>query len=458
MFERLVQLMELRWRTRDSDPERIQTFLSSSLVKRYFHPYVFWKCRQSLMYSYQTSPFYHELFKNAGIKPDDIKNPADMRKIPLTEPLHLMNPEQFFSVPSSSFVRVHSTAGSTGAPKRIYFTATDIEQQITRDITGFRLFYGMNKEDRVRIMYDTGYGTNDWGIRYCIENAVHRIGALAITTGGLTSAEEEYQLLSKNKVNNIFGTPSRLHSLTCQLEQDYDLKSLKIKNILVGAEPLLQSTRTRLENNWGADVFQGYGLTELGGSIAAECRQKDGMHITESDVFVEVIDPETNEILENGNTGELVFTSLGREGMPLLRYRTHDLGKIMENDCPCGLPFHRIHIKGRNDTVFSIGSGDKISPDALDAVLFALPYVVDYQLILERVRGKDTITLLVKTNKRDKVIFKEILDSLLKIPEIFHGVNNSMTINKPEIKIIKTDIYTKSVKAQRILDKRQLFG
>jgi len=458
MLERFAQFVEKWWRTNYSDSNKTHAFLSSTLVKRYLNRYIFFKCRRSIAYCYNTSPFYHDLLKSANIKPADIKSPGDMRKIPLTDSCDLVHPERFFSVPISRFIRVHSTAGSTGIPKRIFFTPKDIEQQITRNATGFRLFYGMNENDRVRIMYEIGYGMNDWGIRYCMENAVQRLGALAVTTGGVLSAEDEFQMLSNYKVTNIFGTPSRLLSLTCQLEKNHDLKSLHIRNILLGAEPLPSLTRTRLKNIWGANIFQGYGLTELGGSIAGECCEKDGMHVTESDVFVEVIDPKTSEILEDEAIGELVFTTLDREGMPLVRYRTHDLGMILHDDCPCGLPFRRIQVKGRNDKIFTIGSGDKLSPATLDNIILNLPNVMDYQLILDRECEKDSLTILVETTSQDTSIQQEIIDTLMSIPEIHHGVNCSRTIEYPRVQLLKPHtLVSDAVKARRIVDKRHLY-
>ena len=129
------------------------------------------------------------------------------------------------------------------------------------------------------------------------------------------------------------------------------------------------------------DVFQNYGLVELGNSVAAECKEKNGMHLTENDFFVEIVDPKNNERLEDGEIGELVFTTLSREGMPLIRYKTNDLGFIMPEKCPCGLPFKRIKVKGRLDDIFIVGSGDNLYPKTFDDVILDIPSIINYQII-----------------------------------------------------------------------------
>jgi len=416
------------------------------------------KLKKIVRYSYDNSPFYHDLFKTNNIKPGDIKNFKDLSKIPLTSSNDLFDYKRFFTVPETDFLKIFSSSGTTGPAKRIFFTKKDLENQILNMATGMSMLYNITKKDVLRITYDHGYGVDDWGVRYCLERAVETIGAMPIITSTRLPAEKELELLKKYNVSIIMGTPSYINSLTHDLEQLIDPRKLKIKKILLGTEPLPSKLREKLEKKWGADIYEGYGLTELCTSVAGECREKNGMHISAGDFYTEIIDPKTGELVEDGELGELVFTTLEREGMPLIRYRTHDLGFFIVDKCPCGLPFKRIKIKGRTDKMITIGSGDNIYPEAFERVLFSIPSLIDYQIVLERKDDKDMITVIVETSKKDNQIKQEVIEKILALPEIENGVNKSKTIYRPEVKIVKPHtIDHKGVKAKKIIDNRDLY-
>jgi phenylacetate-CoA ligase len=209
---------------------------------------------------------------------------------------------------------------------------------------------------------------------------------------------------------------------------------------------------------WDTKVYQGYGLTEMGTSIAGECIMQNGMHITETDFYAEIVDPKTGEILEDGEIGELVFSTLSREGMPLLRYRTHDLGLIIPEKCRCGLPFKRIKIKGRTDKMVTIGSGDNIYPTAFDNVIHNITGVIDYQIELIRKNNKDHLTVYIESKSPDEKLKQTVNEALMSLPEIRNGIYESKTIEQPEIKILKPHtIDRKGVKAKKIIDNRNLY-
>jgi phenylacetate-CoA ligase len=416
------------------------------------------KLRNSVKYSYNNSPFYHELFKEYALRPNNVKSFEDISKIPFTSSDDLKNPEKFFAVPKSNFVKIFSSSGTTGKPKRIYFTKKDLERQISGLTTGMNLLYDMHQVDRVRLTYDHGYGMDDWGVRYCLENAIENLGAIGVITSSHLPADQEFQLLNTYSISMIMGTPSYIHSISCDMKKLYELSNLNIKKIMVGTEPLPKSIRKKLEKIWNTDVFQGYGLTEMCTSVAGECKEKDGMHLTESDFYAEVIDPKSGDILEDEEVGEIVFTTLSREGMPLIRYRTHDLGLIISDKCPCGLPFRRIKVKGRTDKMITIGSGDNIYPNAFDRVLFSIPSVINYQIILDRKNNKDHVTTIVETNSIDDNTKKEIAAAIMKLPEIYNGVRKSKTIEKIEIQLVKPHtLDMRSVKARRLIDNRNIY-
>ena len=458
MIERFAPYIESRLKNKKIHPEKTKKFLSSSIVRRYLKKYQLLKLKKTIHFSYENSPFYHKLFDKHSIKPGDIKSFKDLKKIPLTSSKDLRKPEDFFAVKKKNFVKIFSSSGTTGPPKRIFFTKEDLDSQIYGIRTGLKLLYGILETDNIRVTYDHGYGSDDWGVRYCMGNAIEKTGALSVFTGARLPADKELELLKTYDISVIMGTPSYMNSLTYDLKKLYDIKKLNIREIMVGTEPLTKEIRKSLEESWNASVYQGYGLTEMGTSVAGECSEQNGMHVSEGDFLVEVIDPESEEILEPGNVGELVFTTLARKGMPILRYRTHDLGMVLPDECSCGLPFKRIVIKGRTDKMITIGSGDNIYPTVFDNVLLGIPSVIDYQVILERKQNKDYLKVVVESENKSAGLKKQIKEELMNISELRDGIKESKTIHLPEIKIVKRHtIDRSSVKAKKIIDKRKLY-
>lgn len=458
MLERIAPYVESSIRRSISDPTKLYRFLSNPIVRHYVERYQLLKLKSSIRYCYDNSPFYRGLFDKNNLHPKDIKSFEDMSKIPFTYPEDLQSPERFFAVPESKFTKVFSSSGTTGKPKAAYFTKNDLEKQISRNATGLHLIYDVEEGDRVRLTYDHGYETGDWGIRYMMENAIQRIGAMSIITGHRLPANKELELLKYHKISILAGTTSYIYNLTCDMENLYDLRSFNLKNIMIGSEPLPKAIRGKLEKTWNTKAYQGYGLTEVGTSIAGECKEQNGMHITESDFYVEIVNPKTGEKLQDGDIGEITITTLDREGMPLLRYRTHDLGLIMLETCPCGLPFRRIKIKGRTDNMVPIGSGDNLFPGECDEAILNIPGVIDYQVLLDKKHNKDHITIIVETNLRTTKTQKEVAEAILKIGAICDGVTDSRTIETPKIQLVKPNTLDKtSIKAKRIIDKRNLY-
>jgi phenylacetate-CoA ligase len=237
-----------------------------------------------------------------------------------------------------------------------------------------------------------------------------------------------------------------------------DLKKFGIKKLFSNSEPLPLSIREKMEMEWGADVFETYGLVEIGISVAGECKQKNGMHVDESSFFVEVVDPKTGEQLENGELGELVFTTLNREGMPLIRYRSHDLGSIIAEECECGSPLQRIKIKGRTDDMVIIGTGDNVFAEMFDKALFSLPEVMEYQIVLNKKNARDHMAITVETDSTSDKTREKILKSLFKIDAIRDGIMNSKTIAKPSIKLVKPGTIDRKIKVKKIIDNRNLYS
>jgi len=362
-------------------------YLESGLGKfsrSFLDRYEFYKLKKILRHAYDNSPFYHSLFKENNLRPSSIKTLSDMPKIPYTNSEDLQNdPRSFFAVSENKFVNVLTTAGSTGKPKKAFFTKEDTDKVIQSIAVGGKLLYGINENDIIRFTFEVGYGTEIWGTRYYFERAYGDvIGALMILTGRL-SIENELEII-KEYNPNIFGdVTSRINYLTRELKKKCDLASLGIQKIFVGAEPTPDSLRKRIEDAWDADVVIGYGINEVGPLMAGECEKKCGMHLSEINYLLEVVDQDSGEQLEDGEVGEFIYTALDRKGMPLIRYNSHDLGKIIPDDCSCGLPIKKIQIKGRTDDLIVIGAGDNIFTRIFDDILFSIPEIIDYQVIFD---------------------------------------------------------------------------
>jgi phenylacetate-CoA ligase len=427
-------------------------------VRSILERYEWFRLKQTLLYVYDSSPFYHQLFRQHNIKPRDITSYADMTKIPMTTPGNLQaNPKSFFCVPEEKFIKVFTTSGTTSKPKKAYFTQRDLTSIINSSVTGMKLIYNITPHDIVRLTFEEGYGTEIWGNRYCLEHTFGNIGALTLVTGRL-KIEDELKILLEYKPTVFMDVSSRINYLTTELKKIHDLDTLGITRILLGAEPTPNTMRKKIEDAWNTDVYMGYGTTELGMNMAGECEEKHGMHLTETNFLTEVIDPETGEHLPDGEVGELVFTTLNREGMPFIRYQSHDLGRIIPERCPCGLPLKKIEIKGRTDDMLPIGAGDNIFTRMFDDIIFSQPAAIEYQVIFERKEGRDHITVIVETASITEELRDKIYTGIVELPEINNGVHISHTVAPPVVKLVKPNTLDRnSIKQRRLLDKRNLY-
>jgi len=442
-------------------PNKSRSYFQNNFLKfsrDFIERYQKYKLKKTIKHAYNNSPFYHKLFKENNLKPDDIKSHSDLIKIPYTTPENLQNElKSFFSVPEDQFVKVFTTSGTTGKPKKAYFTKNDISKIITSTESGLKNMNGILSKDIIRLSFEVGYGTEIWGNRYCLDQAFQRIGALTIATGRLP-IEEELEIIKDYKPTVYMDVTSRINYITRELKKICDLKTLSVKKILTGAEPTPSSLRKEIEKSWNADVMIGYGITEIGLIMAGECEKKHGMHLSEINFSTEIVDPDTDEQLPDGETGELIFTTYDREGMPLIRYKSHDLGRIIPGICSCGIPLKRIEIKGRVDDMIPIGAGDNLFTKRFDEALFSIPEVEEYQIVFDKKNGKDLITIIAETESMKNEIQKKIFEAIMKMPEIKNGVEVSKTVNMPVINLVKPNIFSRnSIKFKRLIDNRKLY-
>jgi phenylacetate-CoA ligase len=374
--------------------------------------YHLYKLRKVLSYVYKNSSFYKELLNNNGIKPDDIQSLADLAKIPFTNPSDLaQNPYRFVCVSLGDIARVvtFTTSGTTGPQKRVFCTEGDIERMT--DFMGVGMRTVANSNDVVQIILPSGSQNNQADL---LARGVEKMGASSVKAGTSPGAEEQLNLVKQYKSTVLFAPTPRMYRITQELRGSHNLDKLGVKTLFVTSGYLSEPMRSHLQNTWNCDVHTHYGLTEMGLGVAVECHAHNGYHFNEVDLLLEVIDPHTGEVINDNREGELVFTTLSREGTPLVRYRTHDISRLITEPCPCGastlLKFGKI--TRRLESVVKVGDGDEVYPSLFDELLYQIPQVVDYQVILSRANGKDSLNFVVEVTQIETDIEQKIKETL----------------------------------------------
>ncbi|OFW55551.1 MAG: phenylacetate--CoA ligase [Candidatus Solincola sediminis] len=344
------------------------------------------------------SPFYKEWFQKAGFDPASIASLADIARLPLMDKATLRNtdPTSFLTVGMEDIVRMHSSSGTSGQATVIFHTAGDIN---TWSNMVARCIYmaGVRRSDVFQNMMGYGLFTGGLGLHYAAE----RIGAMVIPAGSGNS-KRQIQLMMEFNTTVIHIIPSyALYLLEVFKEMGVDpRRDTHLRIAVLGAEPHTEGLRSRVQEAYGLEAFNCYGLSEMSGpGVAFECPEKKGLHVWEDYYLLEVVDPVTMQTVEEGEEGELVFTSLCREGMPLLRYRTRDLASTYAGDCACGRSHRRIsRIKGRSDDMFIV-KGVNIFPMQVEKILLAaLGIGSNYRIILDTIESKDEMRVLVEVS------------------------------------------------------------
>lgn len=348
------------------------------------------------------APFYAKRLAEAGVSADNLRSLEDIRRIPFTskDDLRSQYPYGLATVPHSEFVRMHCSSGTTGTPVAVCYTQPDINSWA--DLMARCLYMaGVRKDDVFQNMSGYGLFTGGLGIHFGAE----RLGCMTIPAG---AGNSKRQL----KLVKDFGTtvahilPSyALHLGTTLIEEGEDPKALSLRIACVGAEPYTEETRRRIEALFDMKVYNSYGLSEMNGpGVAFECQYQNGLHLWEDAYLLEIIDPNTGKLVPDGEVGELVLTTLCRHGMPILRYRTRDLTRIIPGDCPCGRKHRRIdRILGRSDDMIIV-KGVNIYPMQVERVLMAYPEVgQNYVIVLERDGLKDTMKVQVEIREESFV-------------------------------------------------------
>ena len=397
------------------------------------------------------APFYARILDEAGLSPEDIACPEDIRRLPFTskDDLRAQYPDRLCCVPRADLVRMHCSSGTTGSPVAICYTRKDVEAWA--DLMARSMFAaGIRREDTFQNMSGYGLFTGGLGIHYGAE----RLGCMTIPAGA-GNTRRQIKLIKDFGVTAVHILPSYALHVARQIEEEgEDPRALPLRIALVGAEPYTEETRRRIESMLDLRVYNSFGMSEMNGpGVGIECEAQSGLHIWEDAYILEIIDPETGRTLPDGEVGELVMTTLTREGMPLLRYRTHDLTRIIPGDCACGRRHRRIdRILGRSDDMFML-KGVNIYPMQVEQVLMSFPEVGhNYLIRLEKQGLLETLRVLVEIREEHFVEDMRVLRGLQE--NIARRLRDEILVT-PKVDLVQGGSLPRSEgKAQRVVDMR----
>ncbi len=396
------------------------------------------------------SPFYGLRLKEAGVSGESLKSLEDIRRVPFTTKDDLRaRGREMLTVPLADMVRLHASSGTTGRATVIYYTMQDIATWA--DLVARSLYMtGLRPGDVFQNMMGYGLFTGGLGFHYGAE----RLGALTIPAGAGNSVRQ-VQLMQQFGTTAIHIIPSyALYLLNTFAKLGVDPRELPLRLAFIGAEPHSEDMRRRLEAAYDLKAYNSYGLSEMNGpGVAFECPEQNGMHVWEDSFLLEVVDPRTLTPVTPGEVGELVFTNLTRQGMPLLRYRTRDLASYDPAPCPCGRSFKRLsRIQGRSDDMLIV-KGVNIFPLQIDQVLMAMPEVGTHYLVeLTRENFNDVMHVKVEVQQN---FFQEDLRFLKQLQKRITEALKSELLVTPLVELVEPNTLPRSEgKAQRVVDRR----
>ena len=410
------------------------------------------RLRETVERVYFNVPYYRNKMQEAGLGPESIQTIDDIVKLPFTTKQDLRDnyPFGLFAVPMSEIVRVHASSGTNGKPTVVGYTRNDIStwsEVMARTLTSA----GANKNDFIQVAYGYGLFTGGLGLHYGGE----KIGASVIPISGGNTVRQ-IQLMHDFGSTVLACTPSYALFLSEAIQESgIKREDLKLRVGVFGAEPWTENMRREIEDKLRIKAIDIYGLSEvIGPGVASECTIQEGLHINEDHFFPEVIDPKTLKVLPCGSTGELVFTTITKEGLPLIRYRTRDLTRLTYDKCKCGRTMVRMEkCLGRSDDMLII-RGVNLFPSQVESVLLEMNEIKPhYLLIVDRVNNLDTLELKVEVDEaffQDKISQLETLRQKLQNNlESSLGLGIKVTLVEPKI------IERSEGKAQRVIDKRK---
>ena len=401
---------------------------------------------------YYNVPYYRNLMQERGLMPEDIKGIEDLNKLPFTtkDDLRENYPYGFFAVPLSEIVRIHASSGTTGKPTVVGYTRRDIaiwSELMARTLT----CGGATKDSVIQVAYGYGLFTGGLGVHYGAE----RLGASVIPISG-GNTKRQIMLMKDFGTTVLACTPSyALYIAETMAEMNLHKDNFKLKYGILGAEPWTEGLRQEIEEKLGIVAIDIYGLSEIiGPGVASECLYKTGLHINEDHFIPEISDPVTGEVLPEGSEGELVFTTITKEGIPVIRYRTRDISSLNYEPCPCGRTHVRMQkVIGRTDDMLII-RGVNVFPSQIESILIDIGETEPhYLLVIDRVGNMDNLEVWVEVSEK---LFSDEVRRLEELNRrIAYEIQSTLGLSV-RVKLVEPKTIERSQgKAVRVVDKRR---
>lgn len=410
------------------------------------------KIVKQVKHVYENVKYYRDLMDKAGVKPEDIKGVDDIKKLPFLTKADLRDayPYGLLATDLKNCVRIQSTSGTTGKRVVAFYTQKDVdlwEDCCARAIVAA----GGTNEDVCQVAYGYGLFTGGPGLN----GGSHKVGCLTLPMSS-GNTERQIQFMMDLNATILCCTPSYAAYIGEILaEKGYKPEDNKLKAGIFGAEPWTEEMRVSIEKSLGIKAYDIYGLTETSGpGVAFECEEQTGMHINEDHFYAEIIDPETGEVLPEGEKGELVFTSLDKEAFPLLRYRTRDICILSRKKCSCGRTLIKMcKPMGRSDDMLII-RGVNVFPSQIETVLLNEGYTPNYQIVVGRERNNDTLDVYVELSPEQ---FSDIVAETQKRERSLEAAMRTMLGIGPKVHLVPPKSIERSEgKAKRVIDNRNL--
>ncbi len=432
-------------------------------MQRYFQPEIETATREEIVkiqnekivkqvrHVYDNVEYYRNLMDEKGVKPEDIKGIDDIHKLPFLkkDDLRECYPYGLLATDLKNCVRIHSTSGTTGKRVVAFYTQHDVdlwEECCARVIVAA----GGSDEDICQVAYGYGLFTGGAGLH----GGSHKAGCLTLPMSS-GNTDRQIQFMIDLGATILCCTPSYAAYLAETINERGQRGEIRLKAGIFGAEAWSEEMRRDIEAKLGLKAYDFYGLTELSGpGVAFECEAQNGMHINEDHFIAEIIDPDTGEVLPEGASGELVFTSLDKEAFPVIRYRTRDICRLTRGKCSCGRTFIKMEKpRGRSDDMLIV-KGVNVFPSQVETVLLQKGYQANYQIIVDRVKNSDTMEILVEIPP------ERFTDSLAEITEMekeLSGALKAMLGIYARVRLVSPKSITRSEgKAVRVIDKRKI--
>lgn len=409
------------------------------------------RLRHIVAYAYDNVPMYKKRFDEIGLKPSHIRTLKDIELIPYTTKDDLRDnyPFGLFAVPMKKIVRLHASSGTTGKPVVGGYTRADLDNW-SDCIARLLVMAGATEEDIFHVAFGYGLFTGGFGLHYGIE----KLGAAVVPVSS-GNTERQLMLMKDFGATALVATPSYAMYLAETAKREGILGDLKVRLVCMGAEASTSEMHTALQEMLGAFPTENYGLTEVGGpGVAGECREKAGMHINEDMFYAEIVDTEHNRVLGEGEKGEMVITTLTKEGMPVLRYRTKDITSVTYEPCKCGRTLARMaRVVGRTDDMLII-RGVNVFPSQIESVLMGMKELgKTYEIVVDRVNYMDTLEVRVEVDDAGLLTDYSKLEEL--VAKIRHALRVVLQLDVKVRLVEPFSIKRAEGKVKRVIDLRK---